>query len=409
MTQTIVIVGAGQGGFQVAASLRDEKFDGRIVLVGDEPELPYQRPPLSKAFMNRTMLDSGIYLRPETYFAQQNIELMIGETVTRIERVERNIVLGSGSRIAYDHLVLATGARNRLLPVPGKELDGAVYLRSLADARDLRDRMDAIENVVVIGAGFIGLEFAAVAAKRGKKVTVVEAAGRAMGRAVSHEVSDFFRDAHRAWGSDLLFGTTLKRIGGDDRVHEVELSDGRTIVADLVAVGIGVVPNAELADETGLKVANGIVVDAQLLTTDPAISAVGDCVNFPSRHAGAPVRLESVQNAVDQGRAVAARLMGKTVTYSAVPWFWSDQGDLKLQMFGLTAGHDRTVVRGDTAQRQFSVFCFRGETLLGIESVNRASDHVMGRKLLAQSRQLTPEQVAAADFDLKAFVTAGAG
>jgi 3-phenylpropionate/trans-cinnamate dioxygenase ferredoxin reductase subunit len=408
--RTVVIVGAGQGGFQVAASLRDEKFDGRIVVVGDEPELPYQRPPLSKAYMNRTMLDSGIYLRPETYFTQQNIDVMAGETVTRIARGEKCVALGSGARLAYDHLVLATGARNRLLAsLPGHDGDGVAYLRSLADARALRERIEAIENVVVIGAGFIGLEFAAVAAKRGKKVTVIEAAARPMGRAVSREISDFFTEAHRAWGSELLFDTTLSQIvRADGAVREVETSAGRKIPAELVVIGIGVVPNAELAAEAGLAVNNGIVVDAQLLTSDPAISAAGDCVSFPSAHAGDIVRLESVQNAVDQGKAIAARLMGKPANYEAVPWFWSDQGDPKLQMVGLTGGHDRTVVRGDIAQRQFSVFCFRGERLLGIETVNRASDHVMGRRLLAQKRELTPEQVAASDFDLKAFVQAGA-
>lgn len=404
--RTVVIVGAGQGGFQVAASLRDGKFDGRIVLIGDEPEIPYQRPPLSKAYMNRTMLDSGIFLRPDAYFGQQNIELMTGETVTRIDRVDRSIAFGSGERLTYDHLVLATGARNRLLPVAGNELDGVVYLRSLADARGIRERMEAVQNVVVVGAGFIGLEFAAVAAKRGKTVSVIEAADRAMGRAVSREVSDFFRDAHCAWGSEILFGTMLKRIDGDDRVSEVELSDGRVIPADLVAVGIGVVPNTELASDAGLKVENGIAVDAELLTDDAAISAVGDCVSFPSAFAGTRARLESVQNAVDQGKAVAARLMGKPSAYNAVPWFWSDQGDLKLQMVGLTAGHNRTVVRGSTAERAFSVFCFRGEKLLGIETVNRPSDHVMGRRLLAGPVSLSPDDVAAENFDLKRFMAA---
>ncbi|NIK48228.1 3-phenylpropionate/trans-cinnamate dioxygenase ferredoxin reductase subunit [Variibacter gotjawalensis] len=388
--------------------MRDEKFDGRIVLVGDEPELPYQRPPLSKAYMNRTMLDSGIYLRPDTFFAQHNIELMTGAMVTRVDRVAKQIALGSGGRLDYDHLVLATGARNRLLPVPGNELDGVVYLRSLADARSVRERIDMVQNIVVVGAGFIGLEFAAVAAKRGKKVTVIESTERAMGRAISREISDFFQDAHRAWGTELLFGTTLKRIDGDDHVSEVETSDGRVIPADLVAVGIGVVPNTELASDAGLRVANGIVVDTQLSTADAAISAVGDCVNFPSHFAGASVRLESVQNAVDQGKAIAARLMGKSISYNAVPWFWSDQGDLKLQMVGLTAGHDQTVVRGDPAERAFSVFCFQGGKLLGIETVNRASDHVMGRRLLAQPTSLSPDEVAAENFDLKAYVMASA-
>lgn len=407
MSRTIVIVGAGQGGFQVAASLRDEKFDGRIVLIGDEPELPYQRPPLSKAYMNRTMLDSGIYLRPESYFATQNIEVIAGVSAARIAREAKHVELDAGRTVAYDHLVLATGARNRLLPLTGQDGEGVAYLRSLSDARDLRERIEAIENVVVVGAGFIGLEFAAVAAKRGKKVTVVEAATRPMGRAVSHEISDFFRAAHTEWGSELLFETTLKQIvreGG--KVTAVETSAGRIIPADLVVIGIGVIPNAELAGDAGLKVANGIVVDAHLVTSDPSISAVGDCVSFPNVYAGDIVRLKSVQNAVDQGKTVAARLVGKPAHYEAVPWFWSDQGDLKLQMVGLTGGHDRTVVRGDIAARAFSVFCFRGDTLLGIETVNRASDHVMGRRLLAQKRALTPEQVAAPDFDLKSFVQA---
>ena len=411
---TVLVLGTGQAGFQVAVSLREEGFEGRVVLVGEEPEPPYQRPPLSKAYLTGKADADAVRLRPEKFFAEHRLELRAGERAARIDLAERRVALVSGGMLPYDHLVLALGSRNRALPVPGADLDGVAQLRTLADAEELRQRLGAAREAVVVGAGFIGLEFAAVAAARGVAVTVVEAADRPMARSLSTEASAFFRGAHERQDVRFAFGATVVRVLGDGggRAAGVETADGRRFPADLVLVGIGVVPNAELAADAGLAVADGIAVDERLATGDPAVSAIGDCARHPCRFAAdgsGPVRIESVQNAVDQARCVAARVAGcrpPPAPYAAVPWFWSDQGALKLQIAGLATGHERAVVRGDPAAGAFSVFCFGGGRLLGVESVNRPLDHVLARKLLANGTALSPEQAADPSFDLKARANA---
>jgi 3-phenylpropionate/trans-cinnamate dioxygenase ferredoxin reductase subunit len=397
------ILGAGQAGFQAAASLRQEGFDGRIVLIGDEPVPPYQRPPLSKSYLAAESGLDELWLRPETFYAAHKIDLLAGETVRSIERKERRLRLGSGADIAWDHLVLATGARFRPLTVAGAELDGVLPLRTLADADMLRERLAQAREIVVIGAGFIGLEFASVAIARGAAVHIVEITQQAMGRVVSAAVSRFFAEAHRRWGCEISFGTGVTRIlDANGRAVGVETTDGRRLPADLVLICIGVIPNAELARDAGLAVDNGIVVGEYLATADPAIFAVGDCANFPTSFAVGRVRLESVQNAVDQARCVAAAIAGKPAVYDKVPWFWSDQGDLKLQIAGITVGHDASVLRGDPAGGHFSVFCYRDGRLIGVESVNQTADHVVARRLLAGDPGLTPEQAADMSYDLRA-------
>jgi len=329
--------------------------------------------------------------------------VLTGDKAVAIDRAARRVTLASGRTLAYDHLVLATGAQNRKLPVPGAEADGVLYLRTLVDADAIKARFHSAQKIVVAGAGFIGLELAAVASKFGKEVTVVEALARCMSRAVTPVVSQFFAEAHAAWGNRLMLEARIAGIetaGG--RVTGVSTADGRTIPADLVLVGIGIVPETGLAAAAGLTLDNGIAVDGRLVTSDPAISAVGDCASFPDAASGRRIRLESVQNAVDQGRCVAARLTGKAADYAAIPWFWSDQRELKLQMVGLTAGCERTVVRGDLAARAFSVFCFTGDRLIGIESVNRAADHMFGRRLLGAGQSIAPEEAADPAFDFKA-------
>jgi 3-phenylpropionate/trans-cinnamate dioxygenase ferredoxin reductase subunit len=287
--------------------------------------------------------------------------------------------------------------------VPGSELDGVLALRTLADADALRRRLNDAAEVAVIGAGFIGLEFAAVAIASGARVHIIEITHHPMRRVVSEPVSRFFTESHIAWGAEISLGTGVTQIlGASGRVVGLETSDGRRIHADLVLICVGVIPNAELARDAGLEVDNGIVVDECLLTSDPAISAIGDCANFPTPFAAGRVRLESVQNAVDQGRCVADRLVGRPGPYQKVPWFWSDQGDLKLQIAGITTGHDASVLRGDPADRNFSVFCFRGGRLIGVESVNRTADHVVARRLLAADPELSPQQAADEGYDLRA-------
>ncbi|HTQ33045.1 MAG TPA: FAD-dependent oxidoreductase, partial [Stellaceae bacterium] len=337
---SVVIVGAGHGGFQVAASLRQNGFDGGITLIGDEPQLPYQRPPLSKDYLSGKIGLDLLLMRPEAFFADQRIELAMGVAVSEIDRAGKAVVLEGGKRLAYDHLVLATGARNRVPPLPGIELDGVCYLRNLAETETLKARLAAGRNAVVIGAGFIGLEFAAIARAKDIAVHVVELVDRVMARVVCPDTSAYFGQAHQKAGAVFSFGARVERIGGEDgKVTHVVLGDGRSLPADLVLISIGVVPNEELAAAAGLKVENGISVDEQLLTADPNISAIGDCASFPSRHSlRNPVRLEAVQNATDHARCVAGRLVGKPYAYEALPWFWSEQGDLRLQIAGLTTG-----------------------------------------------------------------------
>jgi 3-phenylpropionate/trans-cinnamate dioxygenase ferredoxin reductase component len=397
-----VIIGGGQAGYQTAAYLREAGYREPVIIHGEERELPYQRPPLSKAYLTGDTTAERLYFRPANYYEKHSIELRCGERVTAIDRQAKRVTLASGASVPYDHLVLATGAYNRTLPVEGAEHEGVLYLRSIADANLIKERFAAAQSVVVAGAGFIGLELAAVASKLGKKVTVIEPLARCMSRAVSPAISQFFAEAHAGWGVDLRLNTRIASIDGDaSGLRSVATAEGERVSADLVLVGIGILPAADLAEAAGLKIGNGIIADAQLATSDPAISAIGDCANFPDSATGQRIRLESVQNAIDHGRCVARRIAGKPIDYTAVPWFWSDQRDLKLQMVGLTGRCDQTVLRGDPATRAFSVFCFKGGKLVGIESVNKAADHMFGRRLIGAHESITPEEAADLSFDLK--------
>jgi 3-phenylpropionate/trans-cinnamate dioxygenase ferredoxin reductase subunit len=409
---SVVIVGAGEAGFQAAASLREAGFDGGVVLIGEERRLPYQHPPLSKGFLaGKVDLDS-LWFRPRTYYDKHAIELLSGERVTKIDRAGRRVVLTSGSSVRYHHLVLATGASPRMLSVPGADLEGVLALRTLSEAEVLAERARTARQAVIVGGGFIGLEVASVASSLDVEVTLIEVLPRLMARAVSGAIAEFYAREHTRWGERVLLSTGVTRIVSDahGRAAAVETNDGHRHPADVVLVCIGVRPNVELAEGSGLSVRNGIVVDQYLLTEDPAISAIGDCANYPSQFTGAPVRLESVQNAADQGRCVATRLTGKAAAYRSIPWFWSDQRDLKMQMVGITPGADEIVLRGDPATRSFSAFCFQENRLLGVESVNRPADHAAVRRLFGLAQDLdaglSPQQVADEGFDLKAFVRA---
>ena len=398
----VVIVGAGHAGVQTAASLREDGYDGAIVLLSDEEALPYQRPPLSKAFLKGEMDVHGLPLRAEAFYRDQRIDLRLGVRAQRIDRAARKVGLDDGSSIGYGHLILATGARQRRLDVPGVDLPGVFALRNIADAIALRERIAAGVKVVVIGAGFIGLEVAATAAKLGAETTVVEIA-RPMGRAVSPVLSDFYAEAHKAFGARLFLGVGVSAIEGTDKAEAVTLSNGAVLPADLVVAGVGVTAEDSLAREAGLACENGVLVDAHLVTSDPAISAIGDCAAFPNATLGFVTRLESIQNAVDQGKRVAARPMGKPAPYDALAWFWSDQGDLKLMIVGLSHDVDQWVVRGDPATRAFSTFGFRKGKLAVVESVNRAGDHAAAKRILGVGKTLTPEQAADPAFDIRAL------
>lgn len=397
-----VIVGTGQAGFQAAATLRSEGYQELITLIGEEPHIPYQRPPLSKGFILGKQDAESIELRPATFYKNHQINLLSGERVTAILRCEQQVEIASGANFSYDSLVLAVGASNRKLYVEGAELDGVVYLRSLAEAIYLKDRIASAQNIVVIGGGFIGLELAAAARTLGKNVTVVEALPRVMARVVAPIISEYFKELHTSRGVKILCGATVREIRGQgEQAREVALSDGSVHAADLVLVGIGVIPNVELVREAGLTVENGIVVDEYLRTGDPNIYAVGDCAEHPNPFAGGRVRLESVQNATDQATCVAMTIAGRPTPYRALPWFWTDQFEIKLQMAGISAGHDKVVTRGNAESNKLSVFYFKEGRLIAIDSINRPVDHMIGRKLIAAGVPLTPEQAADEKVDLK--------
>src|SRR3954470_1551776 len=396
-----VIIGAGHAGFQLAASLRQAGFSGPVCLINDEAHLPYQRPPLSKAYLKGSGGPDSLMFRPDKFYRDQTIEL-IHDRAVAIDRAAHKVMLASGKALDYGHLALATGARNRLLDIPNANLSDVRYLRILDDSEVLRPLLATKRHVVVIGAGFIGLEFAATARIKGLEVDVLELGPRVMARAVTAEVSDYFQSQHRAAGIRIHLGVQATSIESDGtNVTGVSLSDGRHLPADLIVVGVGVLPNIELAAEARLPVAAGIIVDEYLSTADTDISAIGDCALFKSRRFGGSQRLESVQNATDHARCLAARLTGDRKAYDSHPWFWSDQGEDKLQIAGLTTGYDRVVLRGDPAKKAFSAFCYKGDSLLGIESINRAGDHMFGRRLFGLDRSITPEQAADESFDLK--------
>ncbi len=406
-----VIVGTGQAGFQAAASLRAEGYAEPITLIGEESHIPYQRPPLSKEFALGQQDFESIQLRPQAFYQDHRIELLAGQKVMAIDRVARSVTLDSGRRIPYEKLVLAVGSRNRRLRVPGAELDGVVYLRSLDEAMVIRDCLEIAGQVVIIGGGFIGLELAAVARTLGKTVTVLEALPRLMSRAVPPVISEFFQKLHTEKGVRVVCGAAVTKIDGSaGNVRNVALSDGSRFPADLMIVGIGVGPNVELARDAALPVANGIVVDEYLQTADENVFAIGDCVEFPCVFASARIRLESVQNAADQAQCVAATIAGRRNAYKALPWFWTDQYDVTLQMAGISQGHDRVVTRGSAETRKLSAFYFRENRLIAIDSINRPLDHMVGRKLMAAGVRVTPEEAADESFDLKKLAqTAGTG
>ncbi|MEJ0013457.1 MAG: FAD-dependent oxidoreductase [Bauldia sp.] len=400
----IVIVGGGHGGSQVAASLRADGYDGTLTLVTAEPDLPYQRPPLSKAFLKDPKHDL-LPLRPESFYVKNNVDLRLGAEATAIDRRHGVVRMADGGAIPFDRVVLATGSRPRLPPIAGIALDGVMTLRHAGDARRLRERLTAAANVVVVGGGFIGLEIAATARLLGKTVTVLEAADRLMGRVVAPQISQHFLALHRGWGSDIRLGTPVGGIVGEDgRVVAVTTADGARIPADIAVIGIGVIPNTELGAAAGVEIANGIGVSDFMETNVPEIMAVGDVVSFTHWELNRRIRLESVQNAVDQGKIVAATLLGRREAYRAVPWFWSDQGDVKLQMVGLSGDATRSVMRGAPEGGTFSVFHYAGERLVAIDSVNRPADHVLGRRMIGAGISPAPALVEDEGTDLKALV-----
>ncbi|TPL20466.1 MULTISPECIES: FAD-dependent oxidoreductase [unclassified Mesorhizobium] len=406
MKNGVVIVGAGHAGVQAAASLREDGYDGPVILVGDENELPYHKPPLSKTFIKDAEAKPQP-LRGEVFYTGSAVDYRPGVRIDRIDAGRRRLEISGGGELAFDHLILATGSRPRLLPLPGADLSGVVSLRSLSDARLIRDLSARSEDVVILGGGFIGLEIAATLRAAGRTVTVVEAVDRLLGRAVAPIVASHVRQRLEATGVHILTGTTIARLEGENgHVTAAITSSGERLPARMVVVGIGAVPNVELAAEAGLTIANGIRVDNQMRSSVPEILAIGDAASYRHWFTGGDVRLESVQNATDQARLAARTITGHADAYSAVPWFWSDIGDMKLQMVGLTSGGDSHVVLGDLADNKFSIYHYAADRLLGIESVNRPGDHMLGRKMLGAGFSPRRQTVAAGPDGLKAALAA---
>ncbi|MGL6110896.1 MAG: NAD(P)/FAD-dependent oxidoreductase, partial [Rubrivivax sp.] len=378
----VVLVGGGHAAAAFVNSVRRAGFEGRLTLLSDEPVPPYHRPPLSKKYLSESLPVEQILIRAPAWYAEQNVEIRLGTRVSGIDRAAGCVVLDSDERIAYDRLVLLTGARPRRLPAEiGGELQGVLLMRSLADADAMAPHLVAGQRLLVVGGGYIGLEAAAVAASKGLKVTLLEAAPRILQRVAAPATSDYFRALHAAHGVDIREGATLRRLQADGaRVGGAELADGSTIDADVVLVGIGVMPNVELAEQAGLAIDNGIAVDACCRTSDPRILAAGDCCSFVFR--GQRIRLESVQNANDQAAVAAHTVVGKDQPYAALPWFWSDQYDTKLQIAGLNLGYDDALLRPGKTERNLSVWYYRGEQLLAVDAINDAAAFVTAKKLL---------------------------
>ncbi len=398
----VVVIGAGQAAASLVARLRGQGFEGDITVFGDEPQPPYQRPPLSKAYLLGDMALERLFLRPESFYSDNNIDLRTGIRVDSVDRTSKTVT-AEDKTVPYDHLVLCTGSEPRRLPAAiGGDLAGVSVVRTLADVADMAPRCTKGARVLIVGGGYIGLEAAAVAAKLGLKVTLVEAAERILQRVAAPETSSYFRDLHKSHGVDLREGCGLVKLTGDGHVSGADLTDGSSLEVDFVIVGVGITPGSELAEAAGLALDNGIKTNALGQTSDPSIWAAGDCASYPGTDG--QMRLESVGNAVDMAELVADNIMGGARIYTAKPWFWSDQYDVKLQIAGLNTGYDRVVVRDNNGAR--SHWYYAGDTLLAVDAMNDPRGYMVGKRLIEAGKSPAPDAVADPETDLKALLKA---
>jgi len=403
----VVIVGAGHSGAQAAVALRQRGYPGSIAMIGSELDLPYQRPPLSKEFLSGERTLEQILIRPAAFWATQRVNILLGRRAEAVDPQGRTVRLDDGSYFAYESLIWAAGGSPRHLTCPGRDLDGVHSVRNRGDVEQLRRELKPDSSVAIVGGGYIGLEIAGVLVKRGIKVTVLEAQDRVLARVAGRELSTFFAAAHRAQGVDVRTSTVVNRItGAGGRATGVQLHTGETIRADLVIVGIGIEPSIEPLTAAGALGDNGVLVDEYCRTSLPGIYGIGDCALHVNRFATrTPIRLESVQNANDQASTAARAIAGNPAPYEAIPWFWSNQYDLRLQTIGLSAGYDQTVMRGDPERRSFSVIYLRGGRVRAIDSVNAAADFAQGRKLLLHPAAVDPERLADTAVPLSRYVS----
>jgi len=400
--EEIVVIGGGQAGAQAIISLRQLGFEGKITLICGEKQLPYQRPPLSKAFLKGELAEERLYFRPSDFYEKQNVHVFTGVLAKKIDREAQAVELSNGETVSYTKLLLATGAPPRKLPFEHDNLTNVHYLRTLEDSENLSPALSSEGRVIVIGAGYIGLEVAAVACAAGREVTVLELADRVLARVASEPVSHFYQDLHRDAGVDLRLDTAVESFDIDDnKIKSVKLTDGTVLECATVLVGIGATPETKLAEEAGLEIDNGIIVDEHTQTSVPNIWAAGDCSNFPYPRYGRRVRLESVPNAIEQAKVTAANMLGDNKVHNALPWFWSDQYDVKLQTVGLMQGFDDLILRGKPENKSFSVWYFKEGKLLAVDALNDAPSFMVAKKLLSTETNITPEQAKDTEFNLK--------
>lgn len=402
MTQHFLIVGGGQAAAQAVQTLRQQNFAGAITLLADEPFVPYQRPPLSKKYLAGELPRERLFLRPASFYADKGVTLELGCRVAELEPAQRRVRLADGRVLGYDRLLLATGSGVRKLHVPGTGLPGVHYLRTIADVDAIAASLAPGMRLALVGAGYIGLEVAAVAAQRGLAVTVLETLDRVMARVVAPEVSAFYDAYHHARGVEIHYGAAVRAFHGAERVSAVEAADGRRFDCDVAIIAVGIQPNVALAQAAGLTCDNGIAVDEHARSDDPHIYAAGDCTSQPSALVGRRVRLESVPNAIHQAKVAASGMLGAPTTYSEVPWFWSDQYDLKLQIAGLSLGYDEVAVRGEPGNRGFAVYYLAAGTVVAVDAVNSPHDFMYGKKLVAAHTRITADELRDPATDLAA-------
>ncbi|MCB2112176.1 MAG: FAD-dependent oxidoreductase [Parvularculaceae bacterium] len=405
MKERAIIIGAGQAGAQAAQTMRQAGYDGDILMIGEERAPPYQRPPLSKAYLQGELAAERLVLRPPAFYEQQKIELKLGVRVCAIDRAAKLVETGAGERLPYDKLLLATGAPPRRLDCAGGDLEGILYLRTTADSDALRPVLSLRGRIVIVGAGYIGLEVAASARKSGLNVTVLEMADRVLARVAGKEISDFYEKLHLDAGVDLRLGAALDHFEGDGRVGAAVLKSGERIDCAAALIGVGAAPATALAEAADLRIANGVWTDEHAQTSDPFIWAAGDCASHPSQIYERRLRLESVPNAIEQAKVAGANMAGGAAVYDAVPWFWSDQYDVKLQTVGVSEGADETVLRGDPASKKFSVWYIQRGRLLAVDAVNDPAAFAISKRLIAARRAIEAKTLADPDTDLKSLVS----
>ena len=400
----LVIVGAGQSAIQCITSLRKEDYPGLITLVGEEEHLPYQRPPLSKGFLEDTVSNERLYFKKLEFFVENKVQLKLGTKAEEIDIENNNIHLSDNTKLSFDKLVFATGSSVRKLDFPGKDLNSIHYLRGLDDALSIKKDLQTRQNIVVVGAGYIGLEVAAIAAKQNKSVTVIEMADRVMNRTVDPQISDYYLKLHQKNGVTFKFNTSLKEIVGASNPEKVICSDGTEVKADMVIIGAGIMPNVELAENAGLSCDNGIVVNEFGKTDHANIYACGDCTNHPNKLLNKKIRLESVHNAMEQSKTVASSIINKSIEYNQIPWFWSDQYDHKLQIVGLSGEHDKVIMRGDMSEAKFMLLYTKDEKLIAVDAVNNSKEFLICKKLVANKVTIKPDEISNPETNLNDLI-----